>query len=754
LFPQKAAHIGRELRNGILLPAVFCSIAAGAFEVRGARYIAHSIAFIVALFFLPLWWLWYSGNSETMLIGGLLPYSDASGYLTDARLLSDGLSFNALGNDHPLATALLAVLWNITSGNYHLVLALINLLDATASWLAMGEVTVLLGAIPGATWLLIDFLFVRRFIGMPLSEHLGIIFGSLGITLGCRAARSGQESTWVLSIFALTLALLARSGAILTIPSLLVGAYLAWPKKGHRRWALPTIATLAVIAAFSLNELIKWTVGVQPANTVNDAVYVLYSLVFGGTWHDALNRYGFDSLAVWRVVRAQLFSHPFSLFDGAVRSLVAFVRELYLFSFVARRWLNIALHLAFAAGVIAMLSALRRDRRAWWLVSALVGLLVSMPLLPPWDTDGMRIYAATIPLIALTAAVGMNGACMAIGQTTIGMRIQRSGSFLRLFGLSNAGEPKGLHVVQYCTLAATVALSAFLPPFLRLGSKPPNQSLGNAYSQGGTEASVEYLPNAALHIVSNFTPPSITTLRLADFRAGLRAFQDLYPAEAALLDSLPAECVLLPGSQGMSLIAIDASHVPFPNESQAINLRIHFLTEGWMLIAIDDALLARSSELSAHHSRRMGIFSFGIDRYPVIHTNDTVTLSQVVRAVEQSQSIRNRANSNLNMPLILDGLRLNFPLPGEYYLKINHHFPLKVLVLTRNLKKAESGQLIRNFVIENCIAVPNGNLNDAGISSESDVNRWFNSDEPVRMSDKSIVGITELFQRSIDSSSF
>src|SRR5271157_2856550 len=212
LFPGSASRIGQELHHGVLLPLFLCALAAGALQIRGVQFPAWSFALVAGFSLLQLWWLWFSGVSDTMLVGGLLPFSDASDYLFNAQLLAGGERFQGQNgaNEHTLATSLLAVLWKGTQGDYRLILAFISLLGAASAWLAMAEVSLLLGGAAAAIWLLVDILYLRRFIGVPLSEHLGLILGNLGLALGCRAVRIGRGRYWVLASFALALALFAR----------------------------------------------------------------------------------------------------------------------------------------------------------------------------------------------------------------------------------------------------------------------------------------------------------------------------------------------------------------------------------------------------------------------------------------------------------------------------------------------------------------------------------------------------------------
>ncbi len=755
LFPDTASQVGRELHYGILLPFIFCVLATGALQIRGVQYSAWSFVLVAMFFLLQLWWLWFAGASDTMLVGGFLPFSDAADYLINAQVLAGGERIQGQGhaNDHLLTSAMLAVLWKATAGDYRSILVFISLLGAASAWLAMAEVSLLLGMSAGAALLLVDILFFRRFIGVPLSEHLGMILGNLGLALGCRAVRIGREYCWVLATFALALALRARPGAIFTIPALVVGAFLACPQSGRRRWLLPGAIAAAALAAFLLDKFLSQAVGnLSPDAAISNAVYHLYSLVYGGEWTDAMNRYGNDRPAVWHAVEAQLRAHPFSLFSGGERSLVAIVRQGYFFTFVNSRWLSLVLHAAFAAGAIAAVLTLRRDRRAWWLLALLGGLLASMPLLPPWNTDNMRVYAATIPLIAFTAAVGIHAAVSAVRAWGLVPASFHLGSAGSLSIKPTGDERPSLGWISKALLAAVVILCVLLPPLFHPLVLPSTWSLEDVYRVSGPAGTIAYSPRMALKLVPNFTLPGARTLRLADFKAGLTGYSRFYPGEAALLASLPAGCVLLPSFHEFSFIAIDSGHASSSDRVQTIDLRFRFIAEGWLLLAVDETLLARSAALAAYDSKAVGAFTFGINRFPVIRAGDTITLVENVSSIDFIRPVRNGPNINSIKPFGVGSRRLRFPVPGEYYLRINQHYPLKILVLDRNSTEAESNRLISDFVASNCIVDSKDGGGNLGAQPVFDLIRFFESESPAHLGRSSMLQLIELLESSANHS--
>ncbi len=742
LFPESAARLGQELHHGVFFLLLFSCLAVIALKFRGFRLPAWSFSLVAGILLLQLWWLWHSGFSDTMLVGGILPFSDAGEYLISARVLADGQRLQGIANNHTLATAMLGALWKLTQGDYRLILVSITLLGAAAAWVAMVEVSLVLGAGAAAIWLFVDILFLRRYIGVPLSEHLGMILGNLGLALGCRAVRTGRDSNWILGMFSIASLgkLCARPGAMLTLPALLIGACLALPPRRPRRWTLLTAMLAAALAAILVTRLLSQAVGKPESASVSYAVYILHSIVHGGTWKDALNRYGDDRVAAWNAVKAQLAAHPLSLLTGVARSLSAFVRQAYLFSFVIFRWLNVLLHLAFATGAVTVLLTVRRDRRAWWLLAFLAGLAASMPFLPPWDTDNMRAYAASIPMIAFTVGVGVHVLFSTLERFHFTTGLFNIGSIARPSPMGNL-EPACLEVISRGLLAAAVLLSAVIPPLLRKPDLPLGSSLEDTYYQRKSDGTITYSPRIALQLVPRTLPREVPALRIASFKAGLAGFGRLFPSEAKLLATLPEYCALLPGFHEFSFIAIDGSHIPTSRGDSTINVQFKFFADDMMLLAVDEALLTRSPALAEYDSSAIGPFSFGINRFPVIRADDTISLFENVSSTEFLPGAGIRPNVNPNQPLVLGSRRINFPIPGEYHLLVNHRYPLKILVLPRGSTRAETNSLISNFVAANCVLIPADDSSRASSLAKPDLSRFFELDSPAGLTRESMVAL-------------
>src|SRR5262249_34432527 len=98
-----------------------------------------SLTATLGLFSLPLLALWSHVGIHGSAVGGLLPFSDASGYYYDARRLLDGhlMGWSAR---RPLFPSVLATLLGLTGQNLQVTLAILVGLNAVACFLLAHEI--------------------------------------------------------------------------------------------------------------------------------------------------------------------------------------------------------------------------------------------------------------------------------------------------------------------------------------------------------------------------------------------------------------------------------------------------------------------------------------------------------------------------------------------------------------------------------------------------------------------------------------
>ena len=373
-----------------------------------------SLSLTLILFALPLSAMWNSGFSDGSIIGGLLPLNDPNAYSWEAGRLLEGENFTAWGSRRPLFTGMLASLLGLTQQNLQVTLAILVAITAISCFLLAREIQHQHGIAAGILVLTILFLFYRNYIGKLLTENLGLALGAVGFALLWRGAGQKQIDNCLLGILLLTLALNARAGAFFILPAIILWG--AWSFRGANRFSLRFLlgGTSIVFLGFILNSILLKFLGSPDAIAFSNFSYVLYGLITGNDWtqvlqdYPALNEMNEAEAAqkIYALVFDVLRTHPFALFTGSFRAWQQFLFEDYIFSFVRNLKANFFLQILSLIALFACYKQ-RRESNASLMLAVVLGILASVPFVPPWDTDVMRAYAATLPIIAILPALGL-----------------------------------------------------------------------------------------------------------------------------------------------------------------------------------------------------------------------------------------------------------------------------------------------------------------------------------------------------------
>ena len=130
-----------------------------AYRLSGWTGTLASLSLTLILFALPLSGLWNNAVSAEFTIGGLLPWSDASGYYWDARRLLEGDTLSEFSSRRPLFPAMLAVLLGLTQQNLQVTVAILVAISAISCFFAAREVQRSHGVAAGLLVITILFLF-------------------------------------------------------------------------------------------------------------------------------------------------------------------------------------------------------------------------------------------------------------------------------------------------------------------------------------------------------------------------------------------------------------------------------------------------------------------------------------------------------------------------------------------------------------------------------------------------------------------
>lgn len=409
----------------------------GYFEVVGFVFILLYLAFLLPgwlgklaglsivlfLFGLPLSGIWESVYNESTILRGLIPWNDANGYYQDARRLLNGELISQFSARRPLFSGLLSVLLGLTEQNLRVTSIILVGITTISCYFSGREVQRTHGSLAAALYLSILFFFYRRFTGTTLTEHLGLAMSALGFALLWRGASAREGKMLLSGLFLITLALNARSGAYFTLPLVII--WIGWLFRGKRWFSAAWIgyATAAVTAGFAINFILLRILAVQGGSINSNFSYTLYGLVSGGeSWHLVVDEHpeinNLDepelSQRIYELAYERWRQHPDEIIYGTLKAFDFFTRpQLGLFSFIRSGFSEtgiIPTHyiLLILSGFGALVFLFQRqDTRAVLLGFYSLGVLISVPFVPPWDAEYMRVYAASMPFLAALPIMGL-----------------------------------------------------------------------------------------------------------------------------------------------------------------------------------------------------------------------------------------------------------------------------------------------------------------------------------------------------------
>ena len=389
--------------------------------------------YLMVVFSLPVSGLWASGTSEQYVLGGTIPYSDTLSYYTDALRFLEGGYVSSMSADKPFTTALYSGLLAVTHFNWLTTLVIIEVLVILAVYLAVRELQRTHGATAASIFLIILFLFERRFSGTGMTENLGLCFGLLAFVLFWRYTNppppgSPSSPGWLIGGFGvLALALFSRPGAFLILPVLFLWA--VWETTRHnsaqiwrwQSWKTPILIVLVMLAVFGINRIIVFLSGGPNAGGTTQFTIHLYSLVSGGQYWGALvsdhpelanlvgNAYIIKALQICLSVFQQ---HPMGVLEGIARNYSTYFGDAMRGEYSYIDGASDGLNLVFRLGSFLLAGAglgtlfLRRNRSIRWFVwLCFAGMFISIPFVPPISTYKLRLMAATLWIEALLPAL-------------------------------------------------------------------------------------------------------------------------------------------------------------------------------------------------------------------------------------------------------------------------------------------------------------------------------------------------------------
>ena len=504
--------------------------------------------------------------TDGIVVGGIIPYSDANNFLREASRLVEGHNLTSWAS-RPLADTYLAGLLYVAGDHVALALALAGFFSAAAIGLAAVEVRKTMGLLAATLWTWLLLVYCRRYLGQMLSEHAGVAFGALAVAVLVRAfAANAARCLWP-GLLLLSLALNARAGAMLVLPALIAAAVWRWQRSGRIR--VSVLATVSVAAGFVLSIGFIRLLGAPGARLMSNYHDVAYGIVFGGNWEkpaaDIPNYNQMDRsqrvAEIDRRIVAAVKANPSVIWRGAARNWSDFFTRskaaLGPFSFFMRPDTEYVLLALSALGLLWSLAL--GHRLSPLILAAGAGIVLSVPFVPTPDADRMRAYAATMPIMFLIPAFSIAGwrawrARPAPGTPDSG----RSGP-----SVPNGadGDPSALPYSVLPFLAVMLLVPLFarfvapMGPAIILRDKGPD-----------TELTLDVNRATWIDLVSSDDPRRSNTrfVSAEQFKRNIfGSFHAFYPGQAAFLESLsrPGIALVCPGSTETAFLVVDSRHL-------------------------------------------------------------------------------------------------------------------------------------------------------------------------------------------------
>ncbi len=545
------------------------------------------LGWTVLLFALALSYKWTSGYSDNKIIGGLLPYKDGASYYQGAALISNGLTLKDTVQAawRPLFSGFLASLLLLTGMDLKITLAVLVLIAGIGAYVSSRQIFNTFGPISASFFISFLYFYIQPQIGETMTELLGFTMGCFAFSLLWCTSFSLNLFDLFLGSLALVAGLSIRAGTFFTLPLLLV--WVGWIFRKNKRAMMLSllIATATIlISFFLLNSVYVQWIGIPTGTAFGNFSFSLYGQVRGGIgWHEAIEDLGTSKPAIiYKAAFSYFLRHPLSLLVASMKSYQGFFLPVggNIFWPAGAQQSELA-YIFWGISVILIIWGLVRliknitSNTSILLIAAFIGLILSIPFLPPND-GGTRFYASTIPFFFALPAVTVGKGSVAFGQHE---QLVNASRFELLFLRSG--------VITLSVLTAIVPLA-----ILNLSSHPPSGSASCPVGQ--YSFLIRNYPDSYIDLVkSNAACGLSPEICLSDFEknGGEKSVDDFYQKLVLLADASKEDVRIIPtidltNGQFRFLFVSRPQISPFPSETILSACAIEIKTKGQNIYAV------------------------------------------------------------------------------------------------------------------------------------------------------------------------
>ena len=404
------------------------------------------VAAALAIDLAYVWTVGFAGRNH--VFAGAFALSDAQEYWADAERVLHGARMFSGGARRPIFSAVLAGVLDLDGNDIRRAHVVTLLFWAGAGAFAVNEVRRTNGRRVAGIVLVVFVLFARRYVGFVQSEGIGAPLGAVAFGLLWRSAAlertsAAWQGTFLGGLAVQAVALLARPGPMLAVVAMVFWAAGRVDRRERARLVAKCVAT--VVAAYGFQAAVRAATSGVPAFA--DALAIFYGLLHGADSRFLFAQHAWihdppdpeQRGAILRLMGGELLARPWLVLVAPLRCLASwFFLPQGFFGFV---WANpddrmlerggtigiwvrtlggyslvnaVVMALEGVVFVGALVRALVRTARGWrrWKeaklpVVVVVGILVNLPVLPPWVTEGAQILATVFFWIIAFVAVSI-----------------------------------------------------------------------------------------------------------------------------------------------------------------------------------------------------------------------------------------------------------------------------------------------------------------------------------------------------------
>jgi hypothetical protein len=351
--------------------------------------------------------------------GGVIPYSDASGYLEGSYQFNSYGYLNAWNMRRPINALFLAFRLKITDGNFWATIVIQVGLCIVALMFYLQTIHKYMGTRSAFISLIFFFYYAHNYVHSTLSETLGLTLGTLSFILLWNGFQNKNRMVFNAGIAALTIALCARAGPNFMIPALFLLVYFE-PFTSSRLKDLTLCAASFILPLVFMIKLSTIFSGPVPGIAFSNFSYVLFGLVSGGkSWLYALQEPTVAALIQgkteaqqtsilyaksWEVFR----NNPLLLFIGMFQYLGGFVYwfiRQFTFGSGITFYITTVVSFFIWAYLGVKIYMKRKQFQSAYLFLVIVFLGISASACITWKDGGIRPFAVAIPFVG--ALIGL-----------------------------------------------------------------------------------------------------------------------------------------------------------------------------------------------------------------------------------------------------------------------------------------------------------------------------------------------------------